>query len=78
MVAEGVGCAIMPKSLVSNPNIVLRALVNPAFQRSVSAITMRGIRHSDIQRKFLNICITKARLQNDGNIEPMLLGLEAE
>jgi LysR family transcriptional regulator, hydrogen peroxide-inducible genes activator len=73
IVAEGIGCAIMPKSLVSNPAILLRPLSNPAIQRSVSAITMRGIRHSEIQRKFLNLCVTKARLQNDGAVEPILL-----
>lgn len=66
MVADGVGCSIVPKSLVSNPNIQLRMLANPIFQRRVSAITIRGIRHSDIQRKFLNLCVTKARKQNDG------------
>ncbi len=73
IVAEGAGCAIMPKSLVSNPNVTLRLLSNPMIQRSVSAITMRGIRHSDIQRKFLNLYITKARLQNEGATEPVFL-----
>ncbi len=72
VVAEGVGCAIVPKSLVSNSNIVLRPLSNPSIQRSVSAITMRGIRHSDIQRKFLNLCVTRARLQNDGVVDNIL------
>ena len=77
IVADGVGCSIVPKSLVSNPNIQLRLLANPSFQRSVSAITIRGIRHSEIQRKFLNLCVTKARLQSDGALEPMLLGQES-
>jgi LysR family transcriptional regulator, hydrogen peroxide-inducible genes activator len=76
IVAEGVGCAIIPKSLVSNPNIMLRPLTHPTMQRSVSAITMRGIRHSEIQRKFLNLCVTKARLQNEGAVEPVLLAMD--
>lgn len=75
IVADGVGCSIVPKSLVSNPNIQLRLLANPTFQRSVSIITMRGIRHSDIQRKFLNLCVAKARMQNDGVSEALLLGV---
>jgi LysR family transcriptional regulator, hydrogen peroxide-inducible genes activator len=78
IVADGVGCSIVPKSLVSNPNIQLRPLANPTFQRSVSAITIRGIRHSEIQRKFLNLCITKARMQNEGTLETMLLGAGSE
>jgi LysR family transcriptional regulator, hydrogen peroxide-inducible genes activator len=73
LVADGVGCSIVPKSLVANPNIQLRPLANPTFQRSVSAITMRGIRHSEIQRKFLNLCITKARIQSDGAVETLLI-----
>lgn len=65
IVTQGFGCAIVPRNLIINPNITTRLITGPSLQRTVSAITMRGIRHSEIQRKLLNLCIRNARIQND-------------
>ena len=62
MVAEGTGCSILPKSLLAHQKIMSRPLSDLSFARAVSAITLRGVQHTEIQRKFLNLCTTKALL----------------
>lgn len=56
LVIAGLGCAIMPKSLTSNSELLSRPLVEPALSRTISVVTRRGRRHSPVVAFFVDLC----------------------
>ena len=46
MVAAGIGFAFMPEYSVTLPGLMQRPLVEPAVERTISAVTMPGRKHS--------------------------------
>lgn len=56
MVIAGLGCAIMPRSLAAHPELHSRPLIDPAVQRTISMVTIRGRRHTPIVDFFVKLC----------------------
>lgn len=56
MVIAGLGCAVMPQSLASHPQLHKRPLVDPDIERTISVITKRGRRHTPVVDLFVRLC----------------------
>ena len=76
MVAAGAGCAILPRSLLMRPGIMMRPISQPMTNRTISTIVMRGQQHSEILRKFLCLFNAGAKLKLEQRVELDLMPLE--
>lgn len=56
MVIAGLGCAILPQSLATNPELKSRPLVDPRIERQISVVTRRGRRHTPMVAFFVDLC----------------------
>ena len=56
MVMAGLGCAIMPESLASQPGLKQRPLVDPKISRTISVVTRRGRKHTAVVDLFVKLC----------------------
>lgn len=56
MVIAGLGCAVMPESLATNPELQSRPLVDPEIKRTVSIVTRRGRRHTPVVDFVVDLC----------------------
>ena len=53
MVMANVGFAFMPEFSVTHPDGIRRPLIDPAVQRTISLITVRGRKHSPPAAAFI-------------------------
>lgn len=56
MVIAGLGCAVMPRSLSSRPELQSRLLVDPVVERQISVVTRRGRLHTPVVSFFVDLC----------------------
>ena len=56
MVVAGLGCAVMPRSLATAPELQSRPLVDPEISRTVSVVTRRGRQHTPVVGQFVDLC----------------------
>ena len=55
MVMANVGFAFMPEFSVTHPDSIRRPLVDPAIQRTISLVTVRGRKHSPVMASFIRV-----------------------
>ena len=55
MIKAGLGIGYFPEFAVNDPGVVLRPLVEPAFSRMVSLVTVRGRPHSPAVGAFIKM-----------------------
>ena len=53
MIAAGLGYGLFPQSLVTNPELIIRPLVEPEFIRTLNLVTARGRPHSPAVGAFV-------------------------
>lgn len=56
MVLAGLGFTVIPEFAVTVPGLVTRPLVDPAFERTVNLVTVRGRPHSPSVGAFVHEC----------------------
>ncbi len=55
LLAAGVGCAVMPEFLPRLPGVVLRVIVEPEVNRTVSLVTVAGRRHTPATKAVVQL-----------------------